>query len=103
MADNKEVTELLEARSSAVVETNPPRGGGESASRDDDARSSAAESGERLRIALAQLSAGLDPAENLTAIAEQIAAAGEAGAALVVFPEAAMACFAAATSIVPAV
>ena len=30
MADNKKVTELLEARSSAVVETNPPRGGGES-------------------------------------------------------------------------
>lgn len=95
MADNKEVTELFEARSSAVVETNPPRDGGESAPRDDDARSSAAESGERLRIALAQLSAGLDPAENLTVITEQIAAAGEAGAALVVFPEAAMACFAA--------
>ena len=78
MADNKEVTELFEARSSAVVETNLPRGG-ESAPRGEDARSSAAESGELLRIALAQLSAGLDPAENLTAITEQIAAAGEAG------------------------
>lgn len=94
MADNKEVTELFEARSSAVVETSPPRGGG-SSPRGDAAGSLAAESGERLRIALAQLSAGLDPDENLTVITEQIAAAGEAGAALVVFPEAAMACFAA--------
>jgi predicted amidohydrolase len=46
-----------------------------------------------LRIALAQLTAGPDPVRNLEAVGERTRQAAEAGARLVVFPEATMACF----------
>lgn len=43
-----------------------------------------------MRIALAQLLSSTDPAENLKTVAEHVHRAAEAGASLVVFPEAAM-------------
>jgi predicted amidohydrolase len=46
-----------------------------------------------VRIALAQILSGPDPAGNLDRVAEQTAAAAEQGAGLVVFPEATMRCF----------
>jgi deaminated glutathione amidase len=46
-----------------------------------------------VRIALAQILSGPDPAGNLDRVAEQTAAAAEQGAELVVFPEATMRCF----------
>ncbi|RBM18252.1 carbon-nitrogen hydrolase family protein [Streptomyces sp. PT12] len=46
-----------------------------------------------MRIAASQLAAGVSPEENLAVIAEQTAKAAEAGAEVVVFPEAAMARF----------
>jgi len=46
-----------------------------------------------VRIALAQILSGPDPAGNLDRVAEQTAAAAEHGAELVVFPEATMRCF----------
>ncbi len=46
-----------------------------------------------LRVAAAQLLAGPDSAANLSAAAEQVRRAAEAGAALIVFPEATQACF----------
>jgi predicted amidohydrolase len=46
-----------------------------------------------VRIALAQIAGGPDPAANLTLVAEQTARAAEQGAELVVFPEATMRCF----------
>lgn len=46
-----------------------------------------------MRIALSQLVADTDPAANLVAVAEQVAAATEQGAEVVVFPEATMARF----------
>ena len=46
-----------------------------------------------LRVALAQLVSGADPAENLAAVADLTARAATAGAELVVFPEATMRCF----------
>jgi predicted amidohydrolase len=46
-----------------------------------------------VRIALAQIVSGPDPADNLTLVAEQTARAAEQGAELVVFPEATMRCF----------
>ena len=45
------------------------------------------------RVALAQILAGPDPQANLDLVAEQVDRAAEAGAALVVFPEATMRCF----------
>jgi len=49
--------------------------------------------GGRMRIALAQLTAGPDPSENLAQVANRVAAAAESGADLVVFPEATMKAF----------
>ncbi|WIY82968.1 carbon-nitrogen hydrolase family protein [Propionimicrobium sp. PCR01-08-3] len=46
-----------------------------------------------LRIALAQISASSDPDVNLTEVKARISEASTAGAKLVVFPEATMACF----------
>jgi predicted amidohydrolase len=46
-----------------------------------------------MRIALAQIVSGPDPARNLELIEEQTKAAAAAGAGLVVFPEATMRCF----------
>jgi len=46
-----------------------------------------------VRIALAQILSGPDPAANLQLVAEQTAEAAEQGAELVVFPEATMRCF----------
>ncbi|MEU1946525.1 carbon-nitrogen hydrolase family protein [Streptomyces sp. NPDC059474] len=46
-----------------------------------------------LRIALSQLTTGPDPASNLALLRQETQRAAEAGARLVVFPEAAMACF----------
>ncbi len=46
-----------------------------------------------MRIALAQIVSGPEPARNLELIAEQSRAAAAAGAGLVVFPEATMRCF----------
>ncbi|MFE7133278.1 carbon-nitrogen hydrolase family protein [Streptomyces sp. NPDC057638] len=46
-----------------------------------------------MRIALSQITTGPDPAANLTAVRELTRRAADAGAALVVFPEATMACF----------
>jgi predicted amidohydrolase len=46
-----------------------------------------------VRIALAQILSGPDPAANLALVAEQTVQAGEQGAELVVFPEATMRCF----------
>lgn len=46
-----------------------------------------------MRIALAQISSTPDPQENLAEIERQTRAAAQAGARLVVFPEAAMCCF----------
>lgn len=46
-----------------------------------------------MRIALAQIVSGPDPARNLELIDEQTRAAAAAGAGLVVFPEATMRCF----------
>lgn len=46
-----------------------------------------------MRIALSQLVSDTDPVRNLELIAEQVGAAAERGAAVVVFPEAAMARF----------
>ncbi|MFD8385476.1 carbon-nitrogen hydrolase family protein [Streptomyces sp. NPDC059679] len=46
-----------------------------------------------MRIALSQLTTGPEPRRNLAALREQAHRAAEAGARLVVFPEAAMACF----------
>ncbi|WP_152360763.1 carbon-nitrogen hydrolase family protein [Microlunatus speluncae] len=46
-----------------------------------------------MRIALAQIVSGPDPARNLELVAEQAHAAAAAGAGLVVFPEATMRCF----------
>lgn len=46
-----------------------------------------------MRIALSQLTTGPDPEKNLALLEEDIRRAAEGGAALVVFPEAAMACF----------
>ena len=45
------------------------------------------------RVALAQILAGPDPQANLDLVAEQVDRAAEAGAELVVFPEATMRCF----------
>ncbi|MFF3490538.1 carbon-nitrogen hydrolase family protein [Streptomyces sp. NPDC002795] len=46
-----------------------------------------------MRIALSQLTTGPDPAKNLDLIEEQARRAADAGARVVVLPEAAMACF----------
>ena len=46
-----------------------------------------------MRLALAQIFSGPDPAANLALVAEQTARAAEQGATLVVFPEATMRCF----------
>ncbi|MEU3739698.1 carbon-nitrogen hydrolase family protein [Streptomyces sp. NPDC032198] len=46
-----------------------------------------------MRIALSQLTTGPDPAENLALIEDWTARAADAGADIVVFPEASMACF----------
>ena len=46
-----------------------------------------------MRIALSQLTSGPEPEKNLALIEEQTARAAQAGARVVVFPEAAMACF----------
>lgn len=46
-----------------------------------------------MRIALAQIVSGPDPAANLELVAEQTRQAAEQGATLVVFPEATMRCF----------
>ena len=46
-----------------------------------------------MRIALAQILSGPDPAANLALVAEHTACAAEQGAELVVFPEATMHCF----------
>ncbi|SEQ69077.1 carbon-nitrogen hydrolase family protein [Microlunatus flavus] len=46
-----------------------------------------------LRVALAQVTTGADPQDNLRLVAEQTARAAEAGARLVVFPEATMRAF----------
>ncbi|MFI1016859.1 carbon-nitrogen hydrolase family protein [Streptomyces sp. NPDC020965] len=46
-----------------------------------------------MRIALSQITTGPDPAANLALVREQTHRAAEAGAALVAFPEATMACF----------
>lgn len=46
-----------------------------------------------LRVALAQIGSGPDPATNLTSVERVTAAAAAAGARLVVFPEATMRCF----------
>ena len=46
-----------------------------------------------LRLAAAQITAGADPAENLLVITEAAERAAAAGARIVVFPEASMACF----------
>ena len=46
-----------------------------------------------MRIALAQILSTPDPAHNLTLIEDGTRRAAEAGAAVVVFPEAAMCCF----------
>ncbi|MFG2891118.1 carbon-nitrogen hydrolase family protein [Streptomyces sp. NPDC048248] len=46
-----------------------------------------------MRIALSQLSTGSDPEKNLRLIEEWTSRAAEAGARVVVFPEASMACF----------
>jgi deaminated glutathione amidase len=46
-----------------------------------------------VRIGLAQISSGADPEQNLGLVAEQVRAAAERGARLVVFPEATMCCF----------
>ncbi|WP_405568014.1 carbon-nitrogen hydrolase family protein [Streptomyces sp. NBC_01167] len=46
-----------------------------------------------MRIALSQITTGPDPAQNLAALREQAHRAAESGARVVVFPEAAMACF----------
>ncbi|QKT06194.1 carbon-nitrogen hydrolase family protein [Gordonia sp. X0973] len=43
-----------------------------------------------MRVAIAQISAGTDPAANLGLVADQIATAADGGADLVVFPEASM-------------
>jgi len=43
-----------------------------------------------MRIALAQLRAGTDPASNITAVEKYVAEAGAAGVSVVVFPEATM-------------
>jgi predicted amidohydrolase len=43
-----------------------------------------------MRIALAQISSGTDPSENLELVSKQTAAAAAAGAELVIFPEATM-------------
>ena len=43
-----------------------------------------------MRIALAQITSGTDPSANLALVAEQSAAAADAGAELVIFPEATM-------------
>lgn len=48
---------------------------------------------ETLRLAAAQISSGSDPTENLRTIEAEAARAAEAGARLVAFPEASMACF----------
>ncbi len=47
----------------------------------------------RLRVALVQVTAGGDPADNLRLVAEQTARAADAGARLVVFPEATLRAF----------
>ncbi|MET7932080.1 carbon-nitrogen hydrolase family protein [Streptomyces sp. NPDC005322] len=52
-----------------------------------------------MRIALSQITTGPDPEQNLALLREQADRAAEAGARLVVFPEAAMACF--GTSLAP--
>src|SRR5580765_3550242 len=46
-----------------------------------------------MKIALAQIVAGADPAANLDLVAERVADAAAAGAELVVFPEATMRAF----------
>ena len=46
-----------------------------------------------IRVAACQMSSTDDPSENLTAIREATARASARGARIVVFPEAAMACF----------
>ncbi|MEU3984362.1 carbon-nitrogen hydrolase family protein [Streptomyces sp. NPDC026672] len=46
-----------------------------------------------MRIALSQLTSGPDPAKNLTLVEEWTRRAADAGARVVVFPEATMACF----------
>jgi deaminated glutathione amidase len=46
-----------------------------------------------MRIALAQITTGPDPARNLSAVREHTRRAADSGAALIVFPEATMACF----------
>jgi deaminated glutathione amidase len=46
-----------------------------------------------MRIALAQIVSGTDPARNLDLVAEQTARAADSGADLVLFPEATMRCF----------
>jgi predicted amidohydrolase len=46
-----------------------------------------------MRIALAQIVSGTDPARNLRLVAEQTARAADSGADLVLFPEATMRCF----------
>ena len=46
-----------------------------------------------MRIALAQILSGADPASNLDVVADRTAQAAAQGAALVVFPEATMRCF----------
>jgi deaminated glutathione amidase len=46
-----------------------------------------------MRVALAQIASTADPAHNLTLVRDGIDAAVDAGAALVVFPEATMCCF----------
>ncbi|WP_328859810.1 carbon-nitrogen hydrolase family protein [Streptomyces sp. NBC_00306] len=46
-----------------------------------------------MRIALSQITTGPDPAQNLAVLREQAHRAAESGARVVVFPEAAMACF----------
>ncbi len=49
--------------------------------------------GATLRISLAQVTSGTEPAENLKTILTQAQAAKDAGSSLVVFPEAMMRCF----------
>lgn len=46
-----------------------------------------------VRIALAQIVSSSDPGRNLELVAEQVGAAADAGARVVVFPEATMCCF----------
>ncbi|MCZ9344225.1 acyltransferase, partial [Streptomyces sp. TRM76130] len=46
-----------------------------------------------MRIALSQLTTGTDPARNLELIERETRRAAEAGARVVVFPEASMTCF----------